>query len=315
MQEKARAFFNELLVRYGHQVVEAELEAEADCLQEWSNAPEGVKYRYHVLAWRKATAVMSLRLLKDGAGVGVTGTLVSHALSEQERLPPELPFNKLVITGAGRTGTTLMLYLMRTFKEAFCWPGEVPGFLAPPLDGVTRCVVVTKSPSDVDSIDMVLSIYPATAVMFMVRDPRDTLCSKVHGRYAYQEYEPDSLTGRVRASLGARQTMAEAGIPFFKVPYEDLVSRPLDIQREIAEVLDIEPSLPFTRYHEVPDLPELNDEFGTPRPMSDASVGQHTRPEHREWMRYLVASYGDEICEVTRAEGYAEDDSWTEEFK
>jgi len=98
-----------------------------------------------------------------------------RANTAQKRQP--YPF-RIHITGAARSGTTLMLALMLTCfdidggvsRETRLWRAPVRG----------RRVVVTKQPAD-EKISLFLARFdPKRHIIYMLRDPREVVVSR-HG--------------------------------------------------------------------------------------------------------------------------------------
>lgn len=228
--------------------------------------------------------------------------------------PTGLKYDKIVICGAARTGTTLLHLMMRTFNETLVFPGEVPGICVPSLIRFSPAVMVTKSPHDVELLPYIFIMYPHTLAIVTIRDPRDTLCSRVGADYGYRLYKPYYAHRIASAMRGEAWAVHSNPDKVMTVKYEDLVSSPDAVQEQIIKTTGLTPRLPFSRYHEIPDIPRLNDEF-TARPVFASSVGTWRRPENREWMREVLMAEIEThnrgmLAHLCMLSGYEQDDSW-----
>lgn len=229
-----------------------------------------------------------------------------------------LKYNKIVICGAARTGTTLLQSMMRCFRETLVIPGEVPGIWLPPINNFAEAVVVTKAPHDIVSAQIILLMHPHTLIIVMQRDPRDILCSRVGADYGYRIYKPYYLDRLITAINELPMIAGNWPENTSRVRYEQLVNDPIKVQGGIEQVVGLSSHTPFWDHDKLLNYPELNDQIG-PRPVTASSVGAWHRPENREWMRELLHSEKTTyrpgmLAELVISEGYEADDSWMKEI-
>jgi hypothetical protein len=178
------------------------------------------------------------------------------------------PTHWVHVVGAPRSGTTLMLELVRTCFAVDGSADEERSIFLPPPSGRTVC---TKNPADVLVMGPVLRLLPELRVIVMVRDPRDTVVS-VHGRdprrywtnlRMWREYHRAAL--RLR---GDRRVLF--------VRYEDLVRAPSATQARIARAMPfLAPTARFDEFH-VTARPsaQSREALRALRPPDDASIGR-----------------------------------------
>lgn len=238
----------------------------------------------------------------------------AHLTGDPAQLHFDMRYEKVVICGAARTGTTLLQYMMRMFDRALVVPGEIPAPFVRPLVPFSSFFVVTKAPGDVENVQVILTLDPKTLVIVMRRDPRDTMCSKVAGQYGYRIYKPDYVGRIARAIIAAETVVAQYPLNVRILRYEDLVAHPDRVQENLAELLDEQVTRKFSDFYLFPDYPQLNDEFSPPRPVSTNSVGQWRKKRHHRWLREVLEAQGDALCRMVIDEGYEKDREWVKEI-
>lgn len=185
--------------------------------------------------------------------------------------------NHIHITGAARTGTTLMKNLMHCFMGTFVVPGES----GPDTSRAPRGIIVTKYPEKGTEL---YEQYPNLGVILMVRDPRDMYVSRHQGTRWW--------VNRERLSPGYFSRQSEKLISLAEDPrtcvvrYEQLVSDPDRIQQEIADFFGLTCLHPFSdgqRWF----LKEVG--LGEVRPVNADSVGVWKRDDVqgivKSWLR------------------------------
>ena len=210
---------------------------------------------------------------------------------------------RIHIVGSGpRTGTTLMAELMiACFEIDAHTQHETRIFCLPPSDAN---IYLTKAPQDILVIGPLLRIMTNLHVIYMLRDPRDTIVSE-HGR------SPNRFYSGLRfwKSYSPHGKRLASHPRFTTIRYEDLVTDPDMVQNQlIARMPFLKTKLPFSRFHEVasPSEKSLRAMRGI-RPVSPESVGA--------WRRHLPRIAG-QLCEHGSISadlveyGYERDDSW-----
>jgi len=148
---------------------------------------------------------------------------------------------RIHITGAPRSGTTLMQALMmRSFAKLTVPKGEVRLWDRVPRDGV----VCTKNPGDAQLASVVLSLDKSLHIIFVVRDPRDVISSRHYS--APDFYFTNLRVWRSQADI-ARKLRDHPR--FHIVRYEDLVSDPDGAQALITKAMGfLVKSAPFSSF-------------------------------------------------------------------
>lgn len=148
---------------------------------------------------------------------------------------------RIHITGAPRSGTTLMQALMAASFAGITAPaGEVRLWDRVPREGF----VCTKNPNDTMLAPLVLPLDPSLHFIFMVRDPRDVVCSKHYS--APDLYFTNLRVWREQARVARRMKDHPR---FHIVRYEDLVTKPDEVQAALAKAMNfLARSTPFSTY-------------------------------------------------------------------
>jgi len=160
---------------------------------------------------------------------------------------------RIHITGAPRSGTTLMQALMaKSFANMTAPPGEVRLWAPVPREGT----VVTKNPNDTFLAPLLLPVDPSLHFIFMVRDPRDVIVSRHYS--APDLFFTNLRIWREQARI-ARKLRSHPR--FHIVRYEDLVTAPDRVQAELAKAMSfLVKCAPFSTYHgeDAEDLVEVD---------------------------------------------------------
>lgn len=210
---------------------------------------------------------------------------------------------RIHITGAARSGTTLMLALMLTCfaidggvaRETRLWRAPVRN----------RRIVLTKQPAD-EKLAVFLSRFdPKLHVIYMLRDPREVIVSR-HGA------DPRRYWTNLRAW---RESLAAAE-PTFAHPrlhvvrYENLLHDPDAVQRSLAAAIPFLRSVrPFSSFHEVAELdnPQWRAAMGSIRRLS--SSGEASWLAHLPRLKGQMLRHGDLAEDLIRL-GYEQDKTW-----
>ncbi len=215
---------------------------------------------------------------------------------------------RIHIVGCGpRTGTTLMAEMALSCFEIDLYTDHEDSIYIWPT--CKAKMFLTKSPRDVLVVGPMLSVMPNLYVIYMLRDPRDTITSK-------HRKDPE----RYWASLRFWKTYTPYGTKlknhprFITVRYEELVTKPDEVQAYLIQRMPfLRKRAPFSRYHEVAKpCQESLDALGNLRPISAASVGK--------WRQHLPRVAGQlqkhgSIAQELIEYGYEKDDAWLNELK
>ena len=215
---------------------------------------------------------------------------------------------RIHIVGCGpRTGTTLMAEMMSACFEIDLYPKHESSIYTRPTRKAD--IFLTKRPRDILVVGPMLSVMPNLHVIYMLRDPRDTVSSK-------HRKDPD----RYWASLRYWKTYTIYGRKlqnhprFISVRYEDLVTQADRVQECLMQRIPfLTKRAPFTQYHEIarPDSDSLAALKGI-RPVSTKSIGNWRN--HLPRIAGQIQNHGD-ISQDLIEYGYEQDDSWLKELE
>lgn len=214
------------------------------------------------------------------------------------------------IVGCGpRTGTTLMAEMaIACFEIDLYTEHEDPIYTRPTQPAN---IFLTKRPRDILVAGPMLSLLPNLYVIYMLRDPRDTITSK-------HRKDPD----RYWASLRYWKAYTPYGRKlqnhprFMTVRYEDLVKKPDEVQAYLMQRMPfLQQRAAFSRYHEFakPSKQSLDALRGM-RPVASTSVGKWRN--HLPRVAGQLKLHGEKAIAKDLIEyGYESDDSWLNELK
>lgn len=202
-----------------------------------------------------------------------------------------------------RTGTTLLAECMRlSFEIARSEEHEASMFRLRRCNGV----YLTKSPQDLDHVRLRLALDPRFHVICMVRDPRDVVVSR-HGKSSDAYWSRTSL-GRFRERWALAKQLLDHP-RFMVVKYEDLIARPDEVQRQIAERFGFLVSTgKFSAFHERGEISEESRlALNGIRPIDATNRAKWTG--HLDRLQAQLTEHG-AIDEELFALGYETDAGW-----
>ena len=217
---------------------------------------------------------------------------------------------RIHIVGCGpRTGTTLMAEMaISCFDIDAYTEHEDPIYTRP---NQPANIFLTKRPRDILVAEPMLHLLSNLYVIYMLRDPRDTITSK-------HRKDPDRYWSTLRywKAYTPYGRKLQHHPRFMTVRYEDLVSKPDEVQEYLMERMPfLKKRGDFSRYHEFakPSKQSLDALRGM-RPVASTSVGK--------WRNHLPRVAGqlklhgeNAIAEDLIEYGYETDDSWLNELK
>ncbi|MGQ0742391.1 MAG: sulfotransferase family protein [Alphaproteobacteria bacterium] len=210
---------------------------------------------------------------------------------------------RIHITGAPRSGTTLMLALMLTCfeidggvaHERRIWRAVPKG----------KRIVCTKRPGDERISGWLVALDPRLHVICMLRDPRDAVVS-VHNA------SPSMYWSNLHAwRESARAIMRARGKPrLHVVRYDELAINPDAVQARLAlEMPFLKPKLPFSQFHEAAQMGDTQwlRAMRSIRAVSAENVGAWKR--HLPRLKGQILRHGDISGELITL-GFENDKAW-----
>ncbi len=220
-------------------------------------------------------------------------------------LPPNI-----VITGAFRSGTTLLLLLFPyAFRDVITHEGEITA-LNVQLPSVYKWRV-SKLPNDIHHV-RILHEKLDPYIVYMLRDPRDSIVSwkEIKNDYhlSYDEWQRNLIFAESAKSP-----------KLIILRFEDLISRPEQIENTIVErIQGIEKKCNFAECYKYMDskspyLHQLTHDSGPNRsrenirPMDQSVIGSWRYDKVRIWQQLKKFP---EMQATLEKYGYEKDDSW-----
>ncbi len=207
-----------------------------------------------------------------------------------------------IVACSPRTGTTLLHEVMVTcFSVDKHYDHEIRFHLVTGEDGQT---VITKRPKDTMYMPAVLDDDQELYVIYLMRDPRDTICSR-HGKDKSIYYSNIRLWRQMHGY--ARQMAGHER--FLEVRYEDFVTDPDATQQTIMDQFPwLEKVHKFSEYHEYATVSEKSKTaMHSVRPIAPTSVGRWTQnPGRIKAQQMIHGSLTPELIEC----GYETSGDW-----
>jgi hypothetical protein len=207
-----------------------------------------------------------------------------------------------IVACSPRTGTTLLHEAMVTcFRVDRHYDHEIRFHLVTGEEGQT---VITKRPKDTMYMPAVLNDDPELYVIYLMRDPRDTICSR-HSKDKSIYYSNIRLWRQMHGY--ARQMAGHER--FLEVRYEDFVSDPDATQQMIMHKFPwLERLHKFSEYHEYAQVSEKSQTaMHSVRPIAPTSVGRwRENPGRIKAQQMIHGSLTPELIEC----GYESSGDW-----
>lgn len=194
---------------------------------------------------------------------------------------------RVLVFGCARSGTTLLVNLLRTFSGVVVSEGECcstelldhpdPGWVAAKRTAHCAEHLIADLPL----------LRHDVWILDIVRDPRDVVTSVLApfpGYYCgYKRWDRDL---RVSEALAGRH------LRYLRIRYEELVLRPDEVQRAIADIVGLEPEVCFSDFLQVmpQTLPaSALQALGGVRPLDSGRIGR--------WRNHHLARVHSQLAE------------------
>jgi hypothetical protein len=211
--------------------------------------------------------------------------------------------NHIHITGCGRSGTTLLMEMMRSCFRCDGPSHHETSILEVPPRGFS--VYITKHPGEVSFLGPLLGADPDLHGIHIYRDPRSVICS-VHAK-AKDCYAVNFSSWKKQQKLAEHPSRHPR---FLTVCYEKLVTNPDIVQGDIRQAFPfLEPKGSFSTFHE-----RARPSFGAIQALNGLRVLDEARLE--PWRYHLPRVKEQlirhpEMADMLIELGYETDRSWT----
>jgi hypothetical protein len=147
---------------------------------------------------------------------------------------------RILVFGCARSGTTLLLNLLRTYEQVVVREAEqcVTNLLEDPHPG---WVASKRTAHCAEHLCADLPfLRQGVWILDIIRDPRDVITSVLEpfpGYYCgFERWDRD---------LRVSEVLAGRHLRYLRIRYEELVARPDDVQQNLADILALTPTVPF----------------------------------------------------------------------
>lgn len=235
---------------------------------------------------------------------------------------------KVLITGCARSGTSLILYLMRYFDNTLIVEEETNPFndLSAFETPGKRLVIKCPQGQQMDDEERALGDFSRYGeiktlqdvidhgfkIILIIRDSRDVLVSKHYLSEYYWTTAPRWLH-----STNHVLKMQETKNPNILFLYfEDFVEKPDVNLNKISEFLGCGYSQNYKEFYKDIDQDlDIAKAMNKPRPITTDNIGNWCKPEHHKRMCYLARHYGKQLSKQLINLGYEKDDDWLQQFQ
>ena len=217
---------------------------------------------------------------------------------------------RIHIVGCGpRTGTTLMAEMTIACFAIDLYTEHEDSIYTRPSRSAK--IFLTKRPRDILVAEPILHLLPNFYIIYMLRDPRDTITSK--HRKDPERYWATLRYWKAYTPYGRK---LQHHPRFITVRYEDLVQKPDEVQEYLMQRMPfLQPRGNFSRYHELakPSKRSLDALRGV-RPVAASSVGKWR--DHLPRVAGQLKIHGEQaIAQDLIKYGYEADDSWLNQLQ
>lgn len=237
--------------------------------------------------------------------------------------------NKILCTGAPRSGTSMFNLLMSYFKELSVYQNGTPPHLFEQCD-----VFTTQQRPDgklwndfISPTSLYQALEAGIKVIVIYRDGRDCLISSRKGHDGYW-YGPElehvekwfnSVEELINTQKQVKDTELEKLLHV--VRYESLVENPsvvmADVEKFVASPLDKTYTEFYKDYSNTRNMATegaVGSEHSTLRPLESNSLNWK-KEKHDARMKEIINAYGDRFGELLIALGYESDKEWLNDYR
>lgn len=203
---------------------------------------------------------------------------------------------RIYIAGCGRSGTWLLDSMMTCFADTWHGPAEFHFGRFANIDAPERVHVVKRISDSFRDLDLL----PANIkLLYIIRHPFDVLTSTHIDREYY--ITPD----RWKAEIAALKKVRERPNSMF-IKFEDLVTSPSTVQRDIASFFDLTIETPFEDFFTRVEVSEHVSQAmnGLRRPDVGRVERYRRNPEFMSYCEHIAPALADELLWLKEQFGY-----------
>ena len=222
----------------------------------------------------------------------------------------------VVVCGFPRSGSTLLLLMIETCVANIKVYGQerfAMGYHAM-NEFRNHSILVTKKPNDIFNVERIREYYDQQKAdvrfILTIRDPRAILTS-FHARIGKENYyvSPERWRKTYKSIKYASQ-----GEDSLILRFEDLISRPLEIQSHLTKLIGWKVQVPFDQFHTKASSDFKGDALNDLRPLDKKTIQKWRDEEHKERIKMLLKEMPD-LPERIIEMGYEKDESWTSDYR
>ena len=231
---------------------------------------------------------------------------------------------KILITGCGRSGTTMLLYMCQYFEDfqvitdeeykPTCITDKKSEFYVERQKGkilVIKRPRYTKDSIYYESLKDILRLD--FQIIYFIRDGRDVMVSK-HPPFKDKYHIPPQRW--VGTYIQDKKHFGNKNLHLIK--YEDMIDNPDSVMSLISSISGKKYSSNYKDFYlNIPDDGTMKTGLGFkgPRAIQKDSIGNWRKPEHRDRMKEIIQSeYITGINSILTDMGYEKDNSWNKEI-
>lgn len=219
----------------------------------------------------------------------------------------------VVVCGFPRGGTTLLSLMLQTaYPQAKAFPTERAALRVAYLADRDHSLIITKKPDDVFFLEEIRRTYrsrrPSVRFLIVMRDPRSVLTSVHASKKDHYYVSPERWRATYECVVAAR-----SADDCFVLRFEDLVTKPFEVQAAVARFLGAAPRLPFTAYQQRVPPGFKQVALNGLRPLDPSAVTSWSAPAHAERIQSVLQELP-ELPEALIATGYESDFEWVRPY-
>lgn len=214
--------------------------------------------------------------------------------------------NRIFICGCARSGTTMMLNMMRCYKDTYCELVERHFDYFALVENDDANIVLKRNAA---SWKYILQVPLGIKIIYMVRNPMDVLTSK-HPLDKKQYYV--DISDWLGEFSAYKSLLGIRSIPdnLLVIRYEDLVSAPNEAQAMISEKWGLEAIEDFDQFHLIAakdKASRFQAAMGKLRPPDVKSINKWRGDEQkRKYLLRLLPKHGLLMAEFLDKFGYSQ---------